>query len=58
MAAEVLEQLDFSQSPLREDLLAENIGDFLDGDAFACLSVGRGANEKQREISKARERGG
>lgn len=57
MAAEVLEQLNFSQSTLCENLLAENIGDFLDGDALACLSVGRSANEKHREVSKARERG-
>lgn len=42
MAAEVLEQLDLAQSPLGEDLLAEHIGDLLDGHALAGLNVGRG----------------
>ena len=42
MASEVLEQLDFSQSALSEDLLAEDVGDFLDGDTLAGLGVGRG----------------
>lgn len=41
MAAEMLEQLDLPQSPLGQDLLAEHIGDLLDGDTFAGLGVGR-----------------
>lgn len=45
MAAEMLEQLDLTQSPLGEDLLAEHIGDFFDGDALAGLNVGRGTVE-------------
>lgn len=45
MAPEVLEQLDLSQGALGEDLLAEYIGDFLDGDALAGLGVGRGTGE-------------
>lgn len=40
MTAKVLEQLNFSQSPLGQDLLAEDIGDLLDGYTFPCLGVG------------------
>lgn len=40
LASEVLQQLDLTQSALGQDLLAENIGDFLDRDAFARLVVG------------------
>ena len=39
MPSEVLQQLDLAQSPLREDLFAEDIGHFLDGDAIACELV-------------------
>lgn len=39
MAAEVLEQLNLAQSALGEDLLAEYIGDLLDGDALVGLVV-------------------
>lgn len=42
VATEVLEQLDFSQGALGQDLLAEDIGDLLDGDAFAGLGVRSG----------------
>jgi hypothetical protein len=42
MATEMLKQLDLSQSPLGQDLLAEDIGDLLDGDALAGLDVGCG----------------
>lgn len=42
VASEVLEQLDFSQSALSKNLLAEDVGDFLDGDTLAGLGVGRG----------------
>jgi hypothetical protein len=36
----VLEQLDFAQSTLGKDLLAEDVGDLLNGDTLACLVVG------------------
>lgn len=42
MATEMLKQLDLSQGPLGQDLLAEDIGDLLDGDALAGLDVGCG----------------
>jgi hypothetical protein len=42
MAAEVLEELDLAQGSLGQDLLAEYIGDFLDGNTFASLGVGCG----------------
>lgn len=44
MSPEVLQQLDLSQRPLGEDLLAEDIGDLLDGDALTSLVV-RGSND-------------
>lgn len=47
MAPEMLEQLNLSQSTLSEDLLAENVGDLLDGDALASLAVGRGTGISQ-----------
>lgn len=34
VAAEVLQQLDFSQGALGQDLLAEHVGNLLDGDAI------------------------
>lgn len=37
MAAEVLKQLDLPQSALGQDLLAEDIGHFLDGYSFSGL---------------------
>jgi hypothetical protein len=40
MATEMLQQLDLSQSPLSQDLLAEDIGDLLDSDTLAGLNVG------------------
>ena len=39
----MLEQLDFAQSALGEDLLAEDVGDLFDGDALAGLVVGGSA---------------
>lgn len=42
VASEVLQQLDLSQRPLGQDLLAEHIGDLLDGDAFTRLHVRSG----------------
>jgi hypothetical protein len=43
MSSEVLEQLDLSQRTLCENLLAEDIGHFLDSDALSILGVGRRA---------------
>jgi hypothetical protein len=40
MATEMLKQLDLSQGALCEDLLAENIGDLLDRNAFSGLAIG------------------
>jgi hypothetical protein len=39
VTSKVLQELDLSQSPLGEYLLAEYIGDFLDSDALTCLVV-------------------
>lgn len=39
----MLQQLDLAQGALGQDLLAEDIGDLLDGDALARRVVGRGA---------------
>ena len=38
--SKVLEQLDLAQGTLGEDLLAEDVGDLLDGHALARLVVG------------------
>lgn len=47
LASEVLEQLDLAEGALGEDLLAEDVGDLLDGDALAGLVVGsRAAGHK------------
>jgi len=43
VAPKVLEQLDLAQGALGQDLLAEDIGDLLDGDALICLVVDGGA---------------
>lgn len=39
MASEVLKELDLTQGALGQDLLAEDIGDLLDGDALVALVV-------------------
>ena len=39
----MLQQLDLAQGALGQNLLAEDIGDLLDGDALARPVVGRGA---------------
>lgn len=39
MASEVLEQLDFAQGALGQNLFAENICDFLDSDTLVRLIV-------------------
>jgi hypothetical protein len=42
MASEVLEQLDLAQGALGQDLLAEDIGDLLDGDTLVGLVIDSG----------------
>lgn len=39
MPSKVLKQLYFSQSPLRQNLFAEDVGNFLDGYPLASLIV-------------------
>ena len=46
VAPEVLEELDFSQGALGQDLLTEDIGHLLDGDAIAGLNVLGGTVEE------------
>lgn len=41
----MLQQLDLTQGALCENLLGENIGDFLDRDALTGLVVARGADD-------------
>jgi hypothetical protein len=43
VAPEVLEQLDLAQGALGQNLLAEDIGDLLDGDTLVGLVVDRRA---------------
>jgi len=59
MAPEVLQQLDLAQGALGQDLLAEDIGDLLDGDALVGLVVYGGAVERGALVSarRGRERG-
>lgn len=40
LASEMLQQLDLAKSALSQNLLAENIGDLLDGYTFTGLVVG------------------
>jgi hypothetical protein len=40
MSTEVLKELNFSKRPFGQDLLAEDIGDFFDGNTLAGLGVG------------------
>jgi hypothetical protein len=46
VASEMLQKLDFSQRSLRQYLLAEDICDLLDSDAFPSLTVGRSTISK------------
>jgi hypothetical protein len=52
MASEVLQQLDLAQRALGQNLLAKNIGDLLDGDAFCGMDVGRGADNAVGALAK------
>ena len=50
----MLEQLDLAQGTLGKDLLAEDVGDLLDGYALARLVVGgRTAGHNQHGASRA-----
>ena len=49
MASEVLKQLDLSQSALGQNLLAEDVGDLLDGDTLAGLGILGGTVVKEEE---------
>lgn len=51
MSPEVLEQLDFAERALGEDLLAEYIGHFLDSDALVRLVVNGSAIHTKRVSS-------
>lgn len=50
MATEMLEQFDLTQCPLGENLLAEHIGDFLDGYTLTSLNVGRGTAKEMSSV--------
>lgn len=52
MAAEVLQQLDLSQGSLGENLLAEHIGNFLDGNSLGGLVVNGSTREKQWHVNR------
>lgn len=58
VASKVLQQLDFAQSALGEDLLAEDIGNLLDGDTLVRLVVDCGATSSARGLASGREGGG
>lgn len=45
---EVLKKLDLSESAFGEDLLAKDVGDFFDCDAFAGLIIRRSAVNSKR----------
>ena len=46
MAPEMLEEFDLSQSSLGENLLAEDIGHFLDSNTFSVLAIGGRAESR------------
>ena len=54
MASEVLQELDFAQGALGENLLAEDIGNLLDGDAFVGLVVDGSAARGGRSCQQGR----
>jgi hypothetical protein len=55
MASEVLKQLDLAQCALGEDLLAEYIGDLLDGNSFVGLIVDGGTMRRKSTVSICRD---
>jgi hypothetical protein len=52
VSSEVLQELDFAQGTLGQDLLAEDIGDLLDGHALAGLVVGGSADNAVCTLSQ------
>lgn len=50
MASEVLKELDLTQGALGQDLLAEDIGDLLDGDTLVALVVNGGTVETRGSL--------
>lgn len=50
MASEVLKELDLTQGALGQDLLAEDIGDLLDGDTLVALVVDGGTVGTREQI--------
>lgn len=57
MSSEVLEELDLAEGPLGQNLLAEDIGDFLYGNALAGLCVGSGTVGVARSAAGAERPG-
>ena len=55
--SEVLQKLDLAKGALREDLLAKNIGDLLDGDTLVALVVHGGTARERQNASSAPWRG-
>ena len=49
VSPEMLEELDFAQGALGEDLFTKDICDLLDCDAFVRLVVDRGAKETESQ---------
>lgn len=47
----MLQELNLTKSALGEDLLAEDVGHLLDGDALVGLAIDSGAVEKSRSAS-------
>jgi hypothetical protein len=50
MTAEMLKQLDLSEGTLGQNLLAEDIGHLLDGNALAVLVVGSRASSYNQHV--------
>jgi hypothetical protein len=57
VAAEVLQELDLAECTLGQDLLAEDIGDLLDGDALVRLIVHGGTVGTWCQQSRASSEG-
>jgi hypothetical protein len=52
VATEMLQQLDLAQGTLGQNLLGEDIGNFLDRDAFSSLVVACGAHDTVRALTQ------
>lgn len=57
VAPKMLKQLDLPQRSLREDLLAEDIGDFLDRNALTGMDVGRRTSRSRISVSGRQDNG-